>query len=207
VILDRPGLNRSDEYIRIGIPATADAPGVERGIMQAIVQLLTPQPQPVLSAWKRIRRWLAALIYANCLILSAQIIPRWPIIQSYAVASLPTFGVRNRVAVVTDALSSTSCLIGGGTTVLLCRDTGTTWEVLSGSGGGGGGSVDSVFGRTGVVVAAGGDYTAAQVTGAVDTGGSYANPSWITSLDYAKLTGAPTVITRSQIRKIAFLGL
>ena len=34
-------------------------------------------------------------------------------------------------------------------------------------GGGGGGAVSSVFGRTGAVVAASGDYTAAQVTGAV----------------------------------------
>ena len=36
-------------------------------------------------------------------------------------------------------------------------------------GGGGGGAVSSVFGRTGGVVAAGGDYTAAQVTGAEAT--------------------------------------
>jgi hypothetical protein len=55
----------------------------------------------------------------------------------------------------------------------------------------GGGAVDSVFGRTGVVVAVAGDYTAAQVTNAVSTQGSYADPSWITSLAWAKITGAP----------------
>src|ERR1700693_4607381 len=44
------------------------------------------------------------------------------------------------------------------------------------------GAVSSVFGRAGVVAAAGGDYTAAQVTNAVDATGSYANPAWITSL-------------------------
>lgn len=55
-----------------------------------------------------------------------------------------------------------------------------------------GGAVASVFGRTGAVVAAAGDYTAAQVTGAVSTAGSYADPAWITSLAYSKLAGAPT---------------
>jgi hypothetical protein len=54
------------------------------------------------------------------------------------------------------------------------------------------GAVSSVFGRTGAVVAAAGDYTAAQVTNAVDTMQSYANPAWITSLDWSKITGAPT---------------
>ena len=54
-------------------------------------------------------------------------------------------------------------------------------------------AVTSVFTRTGAVVAATGDYTAAQVTNAVSTIGSYADPSWITSLAYAKITGAPTI--------------
>jgi hypothetical protein len=51
--------------------------------------------------------------------------------------------------------------------------------------------VSSVFGRTGAVVAANGDYTAAQVTNAVDSTGSYADPSWITSLAWSKITNAP----------------
>jgi uncharacterized protein YaiE (UPF0345 family) len=53
------------------------------------------------------------------------------------------------------------------------------------------GAVSSVFGRTGAVVAASGDYTAAMVTNAVDSSQTYANPSWITSLAYSKITGAP----------------
>jgi len=53
-------------------------------------------------------------------------------------------------------------------------------------------AVTSVFGRTGAVVATAGDYTAAQVTNAVSTAGSYADPSWITSIAYSKLSGAPT---------------
>ena len=55
----------------------------------------------------------------------------------------------------------------------------------------GSGAVSSVFTRTGAVVAVSGDYTAAQVTNAVSTLGSYADPAWITSLAYAKITGAP----------------
>jgi hypothetical protein len=52
----------------------------------------------------------------------------------------------------------------------------------------GGGAVTSVFGRTGAVVAASGDYTAAQVTNAVSTAGSYGNPSWLTSIQFGGTT-------------------
>lgn len=51
--------------------------------------------------------------------------------------------------------------------------------------------VSSVFGRTGAVVAQTGDYTAAQVTNAVSSIGSYVNPPWIVTLDWSKITGAP----------------
>jgi len=54
--------------------------------------------------------------------------------------------------------------------------------------------VSTVFGRSGAVVAMGGDYTAAQVTNAVDVTQTYANPPWLTSLAYGKLTGAPTIV-------------
>jgi len=54
--------------------------------------------------------------------------------------------------------------------------------------------VSTVFGRSGAVVAMGGDYTAAQVTNAVDVTQSYANPPWLASLAYGKLTGAPTIV-------------
>ena len=56
-------------------------------------------------------------------------------------------------------------------------------------------AVASVFTRTGAVVAAAGDYTAAQVTNAVSTLGTYADPAWLTSLSAAKLTGAPPAAT------------
>lgn len=52
--------------------------------------------------------------------------------------------------------------------------------------------VTSVHGRTGVVVAASGDYTAAQVTNAVDSTSTYSNPAFLTSLAWSKITGAPT---------------
>lgn len=56
---------------------------------------------------------------------------------------------------------------------------------------GGGGTVSSVFTRTGAVVAATGDYTAAQVTNALSSLASYADPAWLTSLAWSKITGAP----------------
>jgi hypothetical protein len=63
-------------------------------------------------------------------------------------------------------------------------------------GGGGGGAVSSVFTRTGAVGAASGDYTAAQVTNAVSTAGSYSDPSWLTlSVGGGRLTGLGTAAT------------
>jgi len=55
--------------------------------------------------------------------------------------------------------------------------------------------VTSVFTRTGAVVAVAGDYTAAMVTHAVDNSATYADPSWITSLAWAKITGAPAFLS------------
>lgn len=198
VLLLRPGGIRSDQHIRIGIPVREDNSAIERGIMQAIVQAMTPPeaapvpiqppgtPAPKIGWWKAFRRWLAALIYATC--LYGQITSPWPIIGSYTTTSLPSAGVRNRVAVVTNAASSSSCTSGGGSTVVLCRDTGLAWEPLGG--GGGGGAVSSVFTRTGAVTAQSGDYTAAQVTNAVSTLGSYADPSWLTSIAGSKVSGS-----------------
>jgi hypothetical protein len=53
--------------------------------------------------------------------------------------------------------------------------------------------ITSVFGRTGAVTAQSGDYSAALVTNAVSVLGSYPDPGWITSLAWAKITGAPTL--------------
>lgn len=56
--------------------------------------------------------------------------------------------------------------LGGSTGQVLTKTSGTDYDVewSTPSGGGGGGAVDSVFGRTGAVVAASGDYTTTQVT-------------------------------------------
>lgn len=51
------------------------------------------------------------------------------------------------------------------------------------------GAVETVFGRAGAVVATSGDYTAAQVTNAVSTGGTYSDPAWLTSLAGSKVSG------------------
>jgi hypothetical protein len=63
-------------------------------------------------------------------------------------------------------------------------------ETGAGSGGGSG-AVASVYGRTGSVVAVNGDYTAVQVTHAIDSTQTYSNPAWITGLAWSKITGAP----------------
>jgi hypothetical protein len=54
--------------------------------------------------------------------------------------------------------------------------------------------VTTAFGRTGVVIATTGDYTADQVTNAVDSTAAYSNPNWITSLAWSKILGAPPII-------------
>lgn len=52
-------------------------------------------------------------------------------------------------------------------------------------------SVPSVFGRTGPIAAQSGDYTAAMVSNAVSSLGSYPDPAWIPSLSWLKLIGTP----------------
>jgi hypothetical protein len=66
--------------------------------------------------------------------------------------------------------------------------TALAWSKITGAPATG---VSSVFTRTGAVVATTGDYTAAQVTNAVSTIGSYPDPAWISSLGWSKLTGVP----------------
>lgn len=77
--------------------------------------------------------------------------------------------------------------------VIACAAAWAQIPIPGSGGGGGGGDVSSVFGRIGAVTATTGDYTAAQVTNAVDSTATYANPVWITSLAYSKLTGAPSL--------------
>jgi hypothetical protein len=77
--------------------------------------------------------------------------------------------------------------------------TSSQW-VITVSQPGGGSAVSSVFGRAGTVVAQSGDYTAAQITNAVDQTASYVNPAWITSYAWAKLTGVPTLVNTFNTR-------
>jgi hypothetical protein len=55
--------------------------------------------------------------------------------------------------------------------------------------------VTSVFTRTGAVLALAGDYTAAQVTNAVDKTVLYNDPVWMNTLAWGKITGAPALLT------------
>jgi predicted neuraminidase len=52
--------------------------------------------------------------------------------------------------------------------------------------------VSSAFGRSGIITAQSGDYSAFYPL----LTGSYANPSWLTSLAYSKLTGIPTLLSQ-----------
>src|SRR5262252_10045080 len=45
----------------------------------------------------------------------------------------------------------------------------------------------SVFGRSGMVIATSGDYTANQVTNAVDSTATYNNPDWLANLAWSKI--------------------
>jgi hypothetical protein len=58
--------------------------------------------------------------------------------------------------------------------------------------------VTSVFGRTGAVVAkttAPFDYSASNVTNAVDSSATYNDPAWMNTLAWSKITGAPALLT------------
>lgn len=74
---------------------------------------------------------------------------------------------------------------GSGQNIYLCNPS-NAWSQVSAGG------VTSVFGRSGAITAATGDYLAAQVTNAVDATGSYTNPTWISSLAWGKLSGVPS---------------
>jgi hypothetical protein len=54
--------------------------------------------------------------------------------------------------------------------------------------------VVSVFGRTGAVLGAIHDYTAAMVDNAVDKSQFYADPPWLTQLNYQKIVGATLIV-------------
>lgn len=58
-------------------------------------------------------------------------------------------------------------------------------------------AVASVFGRGGVVVAMAGDYTAAQITNAVSTLSLYADPAWLISLNWTKITNVPANVANA----------
>src|SRR5262249_469843 len=93
--------------------------------------------------------------------------------------------------IIVRGLSAPSRLAVGTNGQVLVADStqplGIKWATVSGVS-----AVTSVFGRTGDVVEATGAYSAAQVRNAVDTPQVYANPSWLSSLAWSKVTNAPS---------------
>lgn len=87
------------------------------------------------------------------------------------VATLPAANVsKGKVYLVTDGTSAAPCTVGGSATQAWCRSNGLAWVPIPSSAGiGGGGVVNSVFGRTGDVIAVGGDYTWAQINKTVSS--------------------------------------
>ena len=124
--------------------------------------------------------------------------------QSYSnppwISSLPWSKISGAPAILTDPTTTKGDLIVGTPAARLAvgpngyvltadstQTLGVKWAAAAAGG------VTSVFTRTGAVVAVSGDYTAAQVTNAVDSTQTYSNPAWITTLAWAKITGAPSV--------------
>jgi len=80
---------------------------------------------------------------------------------------------------------------------LMVTYDGSNMQMQSQTGNAPAAGVASIFGRTGSVMAQAGDYTAAQVTNAVDQTARYSDPSWISGLSWSKLIGAPGTFTPS----------
>lgn len=96
----------------------------------------------------------------------------------------------------TQGAAAATCIPPGAVGTVL-TSTGLTTAPNWGAGGSGG--VSSVFGRMGTVAAQPGDYTAALVTNAIDQTQMYANPTWITSLAWTKITGSPMFVINPMI--------
>ena len=93
---------------------------------------------------------------------------------------------------VRGATETTRLPVGADDQVLIADSTnllGVRWATLATS------PVDSVFGRTGAVIAGTGDYRADQVTNAVDVTQVYNDPPWLASLNFFKLTNVPPMVS------------
>lgn len=83
--------------------------------------------------------------------------------------------------------------IGAGVTATVDSPNNRINVAVSATGGGGG--VTTWNNRSGDVVPAANDYTAAMVTNAVSTLGSYAKPAWLTQIDWGIIQNVPATFT------------
>jgi hypothetical protein len=60
-----------------------------------------------------------------------------PLFTGYTVATLPLTPSTGQIAVVTNGASSSDCTVGLGSSIVLCRYSGSAWASLGGGGGGG----------------------------------------------------------------------
>jgi hypothetical protein len=115
------------------------------------------------------------------------------------------YPITSNTAGVTQTTAGTGIAVtNGGVGTVTISNTGVT-QAAAGSGisvtNGGVGSVTvsntgalSFNGRTGAITPQAGDYTAAQVTNAVDSTQAYNNPAWLTGVDWSKLQTLPPLV-------------
>lgn len=115
--------------------------------------------------------------------------------------TLPAAGTANRLALVTNASTADDCTIGGGSTWVLCVDTGSTW--VHPGGGGAGAAISSLNGLTGATQtfstgATGTDFGISS-SGTAHTfnlpSASAANRGLLTSADWSTFNGKGDVST------------
>ena len=107
-------------------------------------------------------------------------------------ANQPTNCVAGQLFLATDTGMLAFCSISG---------SPGTWQPITAP-------VSTVFGRAGAVAAQSGDYSAEQVTNAVDTTKAYSDPAWINSLAWSKLSSVPSIeVTTNKNSADGYAGL
>src|SRR5882672_10628034 len=110
----------------------------------------------------------------------------WPGDVNAQSHTLSNVNLVNATGVMIDPTTTPGDLISRGAVATERLPVGTTGQVLT---------ADTAL--VGAIVAAAGDYTAAQVLNAVSDAVSYANPTWLASLAWAKIAGAPATYAPS----------
>lgn len=144
-------------------------------------------------------------------VLLMDILPLWVRVPGTNATTTPTITINGVTTNITLRDGSTVAAGDLQGTVILSKNSGQNRYELLTPASGGAGAVSSVNGQTGVVVLDAGDVgadpsgsAAAAQAASVSLAGSYANPSWIASLAWSKITGTPTTISGYGITNIPY---